>query len=46
MNEGAAYLLQDNGGKWKLVGPNKEAKLCKPSNKTLPNKVKNAACVS
>lgn len=42
----AAYLLQDNGGKWQVVGSKKEAKLCKPSNTTLPKKIKKRACVS
>ncbi len=42
----AAAMFEDNGGKWKVVGPNKEAKYCKASNKTVPNKVKKAACVS
>ncbi len=42
----AASMLEDNGGVWKVVGPKREAKYCKPSNKTVPNKIKNYACVS
>ena len=42
----AAAMFEDNGGKWKVVGPKREARYCKPSNKTVPNKVKRAACVS
>jgi hypothetical protein len=44
--EGAAAMLEDNGGVWKVVGSKREAKYCKPSNKTVPNKIKNYACVS
>ncbi len=42
----AASLLEDNGGAWKVVGSKREAKLCKNSNKTVPNKIKKMACVS
>ena len=42
----AASMFEANGGAWKVVGAKREAKLCKPSNKTVPNKVKKMACVS
>lgn len=42
----AASLFEANGGMWQVVGAKREAKLCKPSNKTVPNKVKKMACVS
>lgn len=42
----AASMLEDNGGVWKVVGPKREARYCKPSNKTVPNKIKTMACVS
>ena len=42
----AASMFEDNGGMWKVVGAKREARLCKPSNKTVPNKVKKMDCVS
>ena len=45
MDEGA-YLLEDNGGKWKAVGARKYGRLCEPNNTTLPKKIKKYACVS
>lgn len=42
----AASMFEDNGGVWKVVSGRREARLCKPSNKTVPNKVKKMACVS
>lgn len=41
-----SYLLEDNGGAWQWVSNKRRAKLCKPSNTTLPKKVKKYACVS
>lgn len=41
-----AYLVEDNGGKWKAVSSKRRAKLCQTNNTTLPKKVKKHACVS
>lgn len=44
--DSGAYLLEDYAGAWKMVGTKKRAKLCRPSNTTLPGKIKKRACVS
>jgi hypothetical protein len=42
----ASYLLEDNGGKWKVVGNKRRTKLCNPNNDTLPKSIQNRGCVS
>lgn len=47
---GASMLERapDQGGidRWRVVGPRREARLCRPSDRTAPDRVKRMACVS